>query len=136
MESTKRKKTIGEKPRKINKWLFWSPRIISIIFILFLAMFSLDIFGNGYGFWETIIGLLMHNIPVFILTVFLIVAWRLEWVGAVGFFLSGVLYIIIMIINSARTFEWYMLSYSLIIAGPAILIGILWLLNWKKRKTQ
>jgi hypothetical protein len=31
-------------------------------------------------------------------------------------------------------FEWYMIAWSMIIAGPAFIIGILWLLNWKNKQ--
>lgn len=54
---------------KVNKYIFWTPRILSILFILFLAMFSLDIFEGNYGFWGTIVGLFMHNIPAMILLI-------------------------------------------------------------------
>ena len=118
-----------------NKWLYWAPRILSILFILFLAMFSLDIFGNGYTFWETLLGLFMHNIPVFILIILLILAWKREWIGAVAFYFGGLLYISLMIYNAIKyPQEWYMLSNSFIIAGPAFLIGTLFLLNWLKHK--
>ncbi len=116
----------------MNKTLYWLPRILSIIFILFLAMFSLDIFGNNYTFWETVLGLLMHNIPSIILAILLVVAWKYEWVGGVAFILGGIFYIIILLMNP--TFEWYMLSWSITIAGPAFIIGYLWILNWKNKK--
>ena len=79
----------------------------------------------------------MHNIPVFILLAVLIISWKYEIVGAVVFILAGLLYILMIIIGSldAPSFEPYMISYSFIIAGPAFLIGILFWLNWiKKRK--
>jgi hypothetical protein len=126
------------KKRKISKFVYWTPRILSIIFILFLAMFSLDIFGNGYTFWQTVIGLLMHNIPVFILTALLIIAWKHELVGAIAFFVAGLFYIarlVLTIINNSP-FHWYYLSWSLIIAGPAILIGILFLIGWIRKKKK
>jgi hypothetical protein len=117
-------------------WLYWTPRILSIMFILFLAMFSLDIFGNGYTWWEIIIGLFMHNIPVFILTILLILAWKREIIGAVAFYFGGLLYIGTMIYNALQyPSEWYMLSYSLIIAGPAFILGTLFLINWLRRKS-
>ena len=132
------KKDLGEKrnkKRKVSKWLYWSPRVLSIIFILFIAMFSLDIFGNNYTFWETVVGLFMHNIITFILIIFLIIAWKHEWVGAVGFFLFGIWYIATLFINSLRNgFEGYYLSWSLTIAAPAFIVGYLWWLNWKKRR--
>ena len=116
----------------MNKYLYWIPRILSIIFILFLAMFSLDIFDGNYGFWGTILGLFMHNIPVFILLIVLIISWKHEIVGGIIFILAGLFYIITLLMNPQL--EWYMLSWSLLIAGPAFLIGILFLLNWKFKK--
>jgi hypothetical protein len=124
-----------EKKRKVGKALYWTPRIISIIFILFLAMFSLDVFGNGYTFWETVVALLMHNIPVFVLLILLLISWKKEIVGAYTFFIAGLIYIGFMVYNAISTGgEWYWLSYSLIIAGPAFFIGYLFYLNWKRKK--
>lgn len=77
----------------------------------------------------------MHNIPVMILIVILIISWKHELVGAISFFLAGIVYIAILLITALNSsFEWYMLSYSFIIAGPAFLIGILFLMNWRKKK--
>jgi len=122
--------------KKINKFIYWIPRILAIIFILFLAMFSLDIFEGNYGFWGTILGLLMHNIPTFILLVVLLISWKHEIVGGIAFILAGILYMIglaiTMFMNSP--FQWYYLSWSSIIAGPAFFIGILFLVGWFKKK--
>jgi len=114
------------------KFLYWTPRILSILFILFLSLFALDIFDMNLGFWGTIVGLFMHLIPSFILIILLVVAWKYEWVGGIAFILAGILYIILLLINPQL--EWYMLSWSLIIAGPAFIVGILWILNWKNKK--
>lgn len=86
----------------------------------------------GYGFWDTIVGLFMHNIPVFILSVVLLISWKYEIVGGIAFILAGLLYIW-LIISRNSTFEWYYLSWSLIIAGPAFLVGILFLTGWFKK---
>ncbi|HJX50145.1 MAG TPA: hypothetical protein VJ438_01650 [Candidatus Nanoarchaeia archaeon] len=119
--------------KKVSKFIYWTPRILSIIFILFLAMFSLDIFDGNYGFWGTILGLFMHNIPVLILIGVLIVAWKYEVVGGIAFILGGLLYIAILLISG---FEWYMLLWILQISGMAFLIGILFLINWCKKKKR
>ena len=123
--------------KKINKYLYWTPRILSIIFIAFLALMSLDVFSPGLSIGQIALGLFMHNIPVFILIIVLVISWKYEWVGGVIFILAGLLYtgtIVIRVIMS-NPVEWYMLSWSLIIAGPAFFIGILFLINWfKKRK--
>lgn len=115
----------------INKFIYWAPRILSIIFILFLALFSLDVFDSGLNFWQTLIGLFIHNIPSIILSIVLIISWKHEIVGAITFALAGFLYIATLF--TSNPFEWYMISWSLIIAGPAFLISILFFVNWIKK---
>jgi hypothetical protein len=95
-------------------------------------MFSLDIFGNGYTFWQTVIGLFMHNIPALILLVVLIISWKHEIVGGIAFILAGLLYIVWVCMRP--NFEWYRLLWFLMISGPAFLIGILFLIGWKKKR--
>ena len=122
--------------KRVSKFIYWTPRILSIIFILFLALFSLDVFEGNYGFWGTILGLFMHNIPVFILLVILIISWKHEWLGGIVFILAGLFYIAFILMNITTTgFEWYYLLWALQISGPAFLIAILFFIGWlKKRK--
>jgi hypothetical protein len=128
------------KSKYINKnmkkgWIYWTPRIISIIFILFLAMFSLDVFDSCNNFLNCFLGLLMHNIPVFILIIFLCIAWKYEIVGAIGFFLAGLLYIASIIFNVIKTgFEWYYLAWFIQISGIAFIVGILFLFGWRRKR--
>lgn len=129
-------KMMGNKSqkRKISPWLFWAPRILTILFIIFISLFSLDIFDENLGFWGTIVGLIMHNIPSFVMIVLLIIAWRYELVGAIGFIVLALLY---MISAFSRVGLLMALSWSLTIAGPAILISVLWVFNWRwKRKNN
>jgi len=121
--------------KKINKFVYWTPRILSMIFILFLAMFSLDVFDMKLGFWETVLGLFVHNIPAFVLLIVLLISWKHEIVGGIVFILAGILYIVILLINILRNpSEWYMLFWALQISGPAFLIGILFIINWLKKR--
>ncbi len=93
---------------------------------------SLDIFDLKVGFWQTVVGLFMHNVPTLILLVVLLISWKYEIAGGIVFIAAGLAYIISLLLNSK--FEWYMLSWSLMIAGPAFLIGILFLMNWFEKK--
>ena len=117
--------------KKISKLVYWTPRILSIIFIFFLALMSLDVFSPELSFWESVVGLFMHNIPVFILLIALLISWKYEWVGGLVFILAGLLYIVVLMRNS---FEWYMLSWAIQIAGIAFFIGILFFINLFKKK--
>ena len=123
--------------KKIGKFVYWTPRILSILFLIFLALMSLDIFDMKLGFWGTIIGLFMHNIPVFILTILLIISWKHEIVGGIAFILAGILYIAILLMNAVKTgFKVYYLAWAVQISGIAFFIGIMFLVGWfKKRKS-
>ncbi len=117
--------------KKISRGVYWTPRIVSIIFILFLMLFSLDVFGMNLGFWGTILVLFMHNIPALILSIVLLISWKYEIVGGIAFILAGLFYIVMLMKNP---FEWYMLSWAIQISGIAFLIGILFLIGWFKKK--
>mgnify|MGYP001597363958 FL=1 len=120
--------------RRVSRWLYWTPRIVSIAFIVFLALFSLDVITPEATPWQILGGLVMHNIPVFILIIVLVIAWKREYVGAFAFAFAGLLYLLLMLVSAIRNpLEWYALSYSVIIAGPAFGIAVLFYLNWKKK---
>ncbi len=115
-----------------NKFIYWTPRILSIVFIIFLSLFSLDVFEGNYGFWGTIVALFMHNIPSLILLIVLLISWKHEIVGGIVFILAGLLYSSISItrVVMSSPAEWYMLLWAIQIAGPAFFIGILFLIGW------
>jgi len=112
--------------------LFWAPRGLSIAFIGFLSLFALDVFGEGHGFWNTLLALVMHLIPSFVLIGVLILAWRWEWIGAVLYAAAGLLYIS-MVGTGSRPIATKV-AWSLTIAGPAFAIAALFLANWIKRR--
>lgn len=123
--------------KKINKFIYWTPRILSIIFICFLALFSLDVFSPGLSFWQIAVGLFMHNIPALILLVVLLISWKYEIVGGIAFILAGILYIALMLMRMlTNPFQGYMVVSIIIIAGPAFLIGILFTIGWFKKKNN
>ena len=126
---------IVEKKKKVNRFMFWIPRILSIVFVLFLFLMSLDVFSEGLGFWGTVLGLFMHNIPAIILLIVLIISWKYEIVGGIAFVFAGLLYIVSVLPKIFQTgFHWYYLLWFLMISGPALLIGILFFIGWYKKK--
>jgi len=121
--------------KKISKFIYWTPRILSILFLLFLTMFSLDVFDGNYGFWGTILALFMHNIPVFLLAIVLWISWKHEIVGGIVFILAGLLYTLRLLMTAITNgFEWYYIAWSIQISGIAFLIGILFIVGWFKKK--
>ncbi len=120
--------------QRVSAFVYWAPRVLSIMFIAFLALFSLDVITPESSLKEIIVGLIMHNIPVFIMIIVLVIAWKHEIVGAIAFLLAGVIYVVF---TTRSGLDWRIaLSWSMTIAGPAFLIGGLFLVNWlRKRQT-
>lgn len=113
--------------KKTYKALYWFPRVLSILFVVFLSMFALDVIGQGYGFWQTVAALLLHLIPSFVLLAAALLAWRYELAGAAIFLLFGFWYI-----WEAREHP----SWWPVISGPAFLVAVLYWTSWYyKNKT-
>jgi hypothetical protein len=110
----------------LSRVVFWLPRGLGFLFAAFISLFALDVFGAGYGFWGTIAALLIHLIPTCAVLLALGIAWRWEWAGAILFTGLGAAYLIV----TPGTLPW--ITY-LIVAGPSLLIGALFLVSWLGR---
>ncbi|MFA5887309.1 MAG: hypothetical protein WC852_01185 [Candidatus Nanoarchaeia archaeon] len=120
--------------KKINKALFWAPRIALIVFALFLAIFSLDVFDSASGFSQILIGLLMHNIPSFVLIALLLISWKHELRGGIIFMTIGIA-CIIWAITTLLMFPTKAINPISIIGSIVFLtIGALFLANHYKNK--
>ena len=111
---------------KAGRILFWAPRILAVLFAIFLGTFALDVFAEPRGFWRTLGALLLHLVPTFLVLLAVLVAWWREWIGAVLFIGLAVLYV-------ALTWGRFPLSTYLSIAGPLTLLGLLFLAEWIHR---
>jgi hypothetical protein len=112
-----------------NKFLHWSPRVLSIMFVAFLCLFSFDGFTEFNG-WQAVLAVIIHlAIPAIVLFGTLI-AWKKDLVGTVIFFFFAVYYV--YMVGLDHHWSWYVS-----ISGPAMLIGILYLANWfQNRKSK
>jgi uncharacterized protein (DUF983 family) len=112
----------------LYKVLLWLPRVITILFTLFLSLFALDSFSEQTGFSQATLNFLIHLIPSFLMILLLVFSWNREWIGAVFFMMLG----IFRLISAWGNFPYYV---ELLIAGPFFLISLLFLFNWiRKRK--
>lgn len=109
-----------------KKILYWTPRVVTILFALFLSIFAADVFEGNYGFFETILALFMHLIPVFIILIVLAVSWKNEWIG-------GVLYISLALIYIFASIGKFHFSVFWVIPLPLIVVGVLFIIGWFKR---
>jgi hypothetical protein len=109
----------------VSAWrmLFWTPRVLTVAFILFLGIFALDVFGQGYSFLQTVAALAMHLVPNLLLLAILLVAWRWEWVGALLYAGLAIFYLV----ATWGRFHW---SAYAVISGALGVLALLFLLNW------
>ena len=112
----------------LQRFLFWTPRGLGLLFAGFLSLFALDVFSAGYGVWETVAALLIHLTPTAVLLVVLALSWRWPWVGAVGFIGFAAWYL-------ATFRERFPASVELALAGLPFLLGLLFLVDWWYRGT-
>ncbi len=110
----------------LKQLLFWTLRVLGILFAAFVTTFAFDVFGEGYGFPEIILALVMHLIPTLVVLTLVVIAWRWEAVGGLLLIALGAWYLI----GSWGRFGW---STYLVISGPLFLTGVLFLTDWVYR---
>lgn len=105
-----------------EKILYWTPRILTILALLFMLVFSFDVFEGNEPFLKKLGGFFIHNIPVIILGTILAVAWFWELEGGILIFVAA-LYACIRF-NSFTTNK-----ASLIVFIPFLITGVLFILH-------
>jgi len=110
----------------LDRVMFWTPRVLCIAFAAFISLFALDVFNEGYGIWHTVLALMVHLIPTFVVVAVLIIAWRYEMLGGALLILLAGWYVM-------ETWSRFPRSSMLVIAGPLLVAGGLFLCDWVYR---
>ncbi len=119
------------------KLFYWLPRLLCIAAILFISMFALDSFEKGLNIGQQLAQFFMHLIPSFILTAFLIVAWKWELIGGIIFTVVGLVMspFVFQLNHNRNGFSIAQsLNVVLIITVPFIAVGILFLVSYYRKK--
>ncbi|MHB8070459.1 MAG: DUF7670 domain-containing protein [Candidatus Cryosericum sp.] len=99
----------------------WIPRTLMILFIVFLTMFSLDVFEMEGTLLAKLGGFVMHSIPSIVLVLVLLVSWRRPVVGGILTLASA----------AALMLRWHLrigVTFVTLIL-PVIIIGVLFILS-------
>ena len=113
----------------VTKSAYWAPRILGCLFAAFLAVFAVDVLGEGYDLLGTVSALVIHLVPALIVIVVLAVSWRWDAVGAVLFVGLGIAYVV-------QTGGRFPLGTYLLISGVPVCVGLLFLASWLVRKHE
>ena len=110
--------------------LHYSPRILSILFCLFIMMFSFDVYDGNSTIPEMLIGFIMHNLPVFGMAIITFFAWNNDLIGGVGFI--GISLFFFFLVSSNMNNEGGIINPAVIIISlPALLISALYFINFR-----
>lgn len=117
----------------MKKIIYWAPRILAIFFTLFIMLFSLDVFDGTSSFLDQMIGFFMHNIPAFVIILVIVLAWKKDIVGMIGFGLVA-LGLFLLVSNANPPKGSVVNPAAFILGGPAVLIACLYGLSWYLHK--
>jgi hypothetical protein len=114
-------KTLGRKSARAEL-THWAPRIAGLGLAGFLGLFALDSLSNPQGILETAIAVIMGLLPALGVLAVVIIGWKHPGIAAVLFAVFAVMY-------SASALSHP--GWILLIAGPLVLVAILFLLSWR-----
>lgn len=97
-------------------------RILAILLIFFMMMFSFDVFEGNEPLIRQLFAFLKHNIPAFTLIIALIIAWRYDIAG-------GTVFILLFIALGKFWGSFSGNQGSLILILPYLLVGILFIMH-------
>ncbi|MBU0577500.1 hypothetical protein KJ742_07250 [Patescibacteria group bacterium] len=109
--------------KKQHRLVYWLPRVLTIIYIVFISLFALDTLGEENFF----IPLLIHLIPSFVLIAVLWMSWKKEVIGGIMFLAFAIFYLTISW-GKADPFAY------LVMIGPLLLISFLFFGNYIIKK--
>lgn len=114
----------------MKQFLHYSPRILSILFCLFIMMFSFDVFEGNSSIIDMLIGFVMHNLPVFGMAIITIFAWNNDLIGGIGFIGVSLFFFILVSLNMNNE-GGIMNPAVFIISLPALLIAASYFVNFR-----
>jgi hypothetical protein len=107
--------------QSIHGLSFWSARGLGIAVALFLGLFALDALDEGAA------AFLRHLAPMLLLLIVVAASWRRDVLGGLAFITLAVLY---------GASAWPRGQWILAVSGPLLLVGLLFLWNWRSEMSD
>jgi hypothetical protein len=106
-------------------WMIWTPRVLGMVCAVFLALFALDTFERGFAL-DLLPAFASHLVPAFLVAAAVALAWRWPWLGGLLFVLFALGYAL----SVPGRLDWIMA-----IAGPLLLVGLLFIVSWRYKSS-
>lgn len=102
--------------------LAWIPRVLAILFILFISVFALDAFSGKVSLLQSLIAFLVHLIPSFVLLAALIIAWKRPLTG-------GWVFVLVSIALSILWGAYREMIRFMMLTLPMVATGVLFIIS-------
>lgn len=117
--------TLGTIDPRLARIIHWAPRVAAILIILFIGLFSLDVFEMEAPPLELLAGFLIHNIPSILMLVLLAFAWKRPLVGFVAFLIAAAAFALFFV-RDIRA-----LPNLVLFVFPILLVASLFYADWR-----
>jgi hypothetical protein len=104
-----------------NKVLLWTPRILALLFSIFIGLFATDVFAEEPNFFMALLGFLIQTIPALLLIGATAVAWAWPKYGGIIFITLAVISVFVFRLSGVGI---------AIISGPSFFIGLIFLASY------
>lgn len=106
----------------LRKILYYAPRAIVVLGVLFMMVFSVDCFDGADAWYRKLLCFGMHNIPALVMVLFLWLAWNYE--------LAGGIVLIVLALLMAWNFDMFTTNRGgLVVMLPFVVAGLLFVVN-------
>ena len=102
----------------MNKFIFYFPRILSVLIVSFFAVFILEGLDPDFGWQDSA----MHAVLALIASAAAVLAWKKPKIGGGVFIVFGILFSLRGVFSS----EW---PVAVIVGGVPLIAGILFLVG-------
>lgn len=104
----------------MRRWLYWTPRLLALVCTLVAGLLVADARRVSTGFWGIALTLVLQLLPVWLILIALVIAWRWEKVGGAVFLALGALGLLQ---------SWGQLpgSVYMVLGGPLLVVSGLFL---------
>ncbi|MFH1211278.1 MAG: hypothetical protein V1645_05195 [archaeon] len=120
--------------KRSGRFLFWAPRVLAVLFIVFLTLFSFDVFDDGFSLLA-LAGFFIHSIPSIVLSAFLWFFWKKDKAAGITFIILWfLLAVFITVPRSLFVGDITIEPVALILPSPLLVVGVLFLVNYYRQK--
>ncbi len=103
--------------------LIWIPRILTIVYALFLMLFSFDAFSGDSSLMLKILGFLIHNLPTVALILIIILTWKRTLIAGMLYLVAGLIFTIYF-----KTWQQGLMVFGFI-SLPLFIVGTMFIIS-------